>query len=238
MAKYVNENDLPKKATVSSLKQTYSSKSDLNKKLKLLENFNRDSFSNRITATKDRVQVNKYTYQNFLLNADVAKANIQNMISESKALDKKEGRIVLASERTRNLYNNLKQINKGLSPSATYGEYQVAKRIANRYTENQKETNEQFYENFFSMFWSDAMKIDADEEIINKIENQLKQLKPYQLIELYNRESDIKNIVEDYHKYVESDGILLTDKEQARARVRLEILNDELPELIKKYKKL
>ena len=55
---------------------------------------------------------------------------------------------------------------------------------------------------------------------------------------MYNSESDISRLVEDYHLYTDSEGYVISDEEVIRARIRLENLHDILPALIEKYKKL
>lgn len=86
--------------------------------------------------------------------------------------------------------------------------------------------------------WSNQDKTGADYDVMVEIETELGKLSPEQLLEAYNNEPSLSRMVEDYHKYEETNGDALTDQEKIRSRIRLEMLKDELPAIIEKYSKL
>ena len=67
----------------------------------------------------------------------------------------------------------------------------------------------------------------------------MRTLTPQQLLELYNNEKEIKAIVDDYNKYVDTLGdAARSDEEKQRKNSTLESLRLMLPSKIEKYKKL
>ena len=232
--KYGTRN-VAKPVSVKGLKEAYTTKADLDRKLKLLHNYNEHTMNDKIRVTKENVRTNKYEWQTFKLNAKVADKKIEHALKSSRELDKKEGRF-LPSQRTRSLKAQLTTLRKGVS--GAYNAYITARKIASRYSDQREITNQTFYENFFDMLWANQEYADIDADLVQKAHDMMEELSPEQLLEMYNNEPDVSRMVEDYHLYKATSGEAVTDTEAVRARVRFENFMDELPALIQKYKKL
>lgn len=236
MSKYPTAKNIPNPVTTSGIKNLYENRGDLIRRLKQLENFNEDKMKKTIQITADEINTNQYAYENFRLNKKVAQKKIEHLLQLNQARDKDEGRLI-PSYRTRMLKANLKTLHKTDKANYSYKDYTASKNVVNRYTERREATNSTFYENFFDMLWGDQIYAEIDPELIEDIHDMIEQLTPEQLLEMYNRESDISRIVEDYNKYVDTQGYAVTDDEVIRARIRMEELHDALPALIQKYSK-
>lgn len=227
---------IPPHITARSLKSTYTSRTDLERKLKLLESFSQEKMQKTTMISSDNVRTNQYEYESFKLNQKVAKQRIQRLLNINRKKDKAEGRL-LPSQRTRSLHAQLKTIEKASKPNFSYQSYLASRNIADRYSDRREESDKRFYENFFDMLWADQIYAEIDPDLIQDIHDQIEQLTPEQLLEMYNNEPDISRLVEDYHKYTDTQGYAITDEEVIRARIRAENLHDILPALVEKYKK-
>ena len=221
--------------SVKGLKEAYTTRADLDRKLKLLHNYNEQTMDDKIMVTSENIRTNKYEWETFKLNYKVGRMNIQHALETSRDVDKKEGRF-LPSQRTRSLKAQLNNLEKGKNGS--YKQYLVARKIASRYSDQREKTNQTFYANFFDMLWANQEYADIDADLVQNAHDMLESLSPEQLLELYNNEPDIMRLVEDYHLYHDTAGEALTETEAVRARVRFEQLYEELPDLIAKYKKM
>ena len=215
------------------LRKVYTDPKDLNRKLKILKSFSAKNLSKKVSVTKENVFIPKHKLESYELSKKYAEEIILDKIAKSEAIDKKQGRI-FAGQRTRRLRSDLKT----LSLSKTYNQLMASMRTAQRYTDTRPESDQQFYLNFFEMMWSNQDKTGADYDVMVEIETELGKLTPEQLLEAYNNEPSLSRMVEDYHKYEETNGDALTDQEKIRSRIRLEMLKDELPAIIEKYSKL
>lgn len=227
---------IPPHISVKGLKSAYTNRTELERKLKLMQSFSQEKMKKTALISTDNVRTNEYEYESFKLNRKVAERKIQHLISANQKRDRKEGRF-LPSQRTRSLKAQLKTLQKGSSPKFNYKSYLASRNIADRYSDRREESDKRFYENFFDMLWADQYYAEIDEDLIQDIHDQIEQLTPEQLLEMYNNEPDVSRLVEDYRKYTDTQGYALTDEEVIRARIRAEQLHDILPELINKYKK-
>lgn len=235
LSKTINTRKLPDTVTIRQLKSLHSNRADFNKHLKLLESFNKESMNDFIRLN-DTAKVNKFKYLTSQMKSKKALRELDKAIRTSYDIDNAEGR-GFESERTRNLINSYRTIKKGMSRKADYSEYLRALKSSDRWVEKRYETNETFYKNFISMLWEGSAygDVDLDPQLLEDIENQIKQLTPEQLYEMYNREELLKNIVEDYHRYLDTDGGDITSNDRQRSLTKLELLRDALPALIQKY---
>lgn len=221
--------------SVKGLKSAYTTRADMDRKLKLLHNYNEQTMNDKIMITKENVRTNKYEWQTFKLNHKVADRNLSKLVKKSEQNDKREGRF-FPSQRTRSL--RAQKTNLGDGKIKSYRKYITARKIASRYSDKLEKTNQTFYENFFDMLWSNQEFAGIDADAVQDAHDMFESLSPEQLLELYNNEPDVMRLVEDYHLYHDTGGEAVTDTEAVRARVRFENLMEELPQLIAKYKKM
>lgn len=235
--KYPKSKRIPEKVTVRGLKSTYSKKSDMERRLKQLQSFNEEKLNKLVSVSSDNAKVSQFEYESFRLQRRVAKEKIQHLLKLNQQRDKKEGRII-PSHRTRSLKANLRTIEQTDKSRFSFKSFMSSKRMTDRYAERKAKTDQQFFENFFDMLWANQAYNELDPDLVQQAHDLLEQLSPEQLLEMYNSEPDISRLVEDYNLFTDTQGYSLTDTEVIRARVRFESLMDELPDLVKKYKKM
>ena len=236
-AKNPKARNIPPKITSAGLKSAYQNRGDLIRKLKQLESFSQEKMKKTVSVSSANYKVNQYKYDSYLLNKKVAKQKISHLLELNQKKDKKEGRF-LPSHRTRSLKANLKTLNSTDKNKYSLSSLLSSMKIASRYSEGREESDRQFYENFFDMLWANQVYADIDEDLVQQAHDMFEKLTPEQLLELYNSEPDVQRLVEDYNLYIDTQGYSMTDEEAVRARVRFEMIMDELPELIAKYSKL
>lgn len=228
-------NTVPDKISTRGLKDAYVLRSDLERRLKQLETFNIQKTQNIFRVGNDFVKMSEWDYETMMRNRSATLRKVGAELKRQKKLDRLNKRI-LASERTRQLKRTIKSL-KITPTAATASQIRRMGNIIRRYNEGRAETDAQFYENFFDMLWSSVPYVDADEDTVQEIHDQLEKLTPSQLLELFNNEPLVKDIVEDYNKYIDTQGYAITDKESARKNMALENLKEALPYLIEKYSK-
>ena len=226
---------IPPLIRTPDLKNTFETKGLLVRKLKQLESFNEDKMFKTVTLSP-RVKIPKYEYESYLIDKDLANRKIAQMLAQSRKRDKMDKRL-LPSQRTRRLVAEQKTLNKNRINNMI-NDFFSSKKVADRYGSKREKTNQQFFENFFDMLWSNVAYTNADEDLVQNIHDMIEwNLSPEQVLQMYNNEPLVNGIVEDYHKYTDMTGLVASDEEIERYNDRLQMLYDALPELIEKYKK-
>lgn len=228
--------DAPRRVKVSEIKKFYQNEVDANRRIKQLQAFSKKSATNYLKMGKYHTKVNEYRYQRYLENKDVALAELEKAYDNQQRLDRARG-FNLPSDRTLELLSRIKTIKKGTSPRATVKQVNAAMNYALRWTEQRIETDQQFYENFDTMFFSQADKVGIDPKLLEKMQEQFRELTPDELLDMFENEKDVNRIVRDYNLTKDTEGVYLTDKEKTKEKKDLEELAEVLPEIIKRYKK-
>lgn len=227
---------VPSKVETAVIKDAYQTRAELDRRLKQLDNFNIQKTKTIYRVGDDLMRMTQWDYENLIQNKSATMRKVQAELTRQKKIDRKNKRI-LPSERTRYLRRTIGALKRDpLASSAAQLKRMLS--IINRYGEGRAESDAQFYENFFDMLWSSVPYVDADEDTVQEIHDMLEQLSPSQLLELYQNEQLVRNIVEDYNKYIDTQGYAITDEEAERKNETLENLHDALPRLIEKYSKI
>lgn len=231
-----NEN-LPNAVKVKDLKSYYgNNEAAIRQRIKQLDAFNSKEFTQTMTVGKYSTKVNKYRYQRYLENKEHALAELTTAIDRQKRLDRNKG-LRLPSDYTAELIARKRTIEKGTSATATKKQINAAMNYALRWTEHRLETDEQFYTNFNTMFFSQTDKVGVDPDLIDKMQAQFRELDPDELLELFENEPDVNRIVHNYNLTKDTEGNYLTKREIKTERKDIEELADVLPDLVKKYKR-
>lgn len=226
---------IPEKLSTQALKNTYANRADLERRLKQLDRFNLQKAKSINKVGVDNVNMSYWDYENIKSNRISAMRKVQAQLERQKGIDRSKKRI-FPSERTRQLKSTMRSLK--VNPNvASQSQLRTLKKIISRYGEKRLETDQQFFENFFDMLWASVPYVDADEDTVQYIHDMCEQLSPDQLLEMYNNEPLLKEIVEDYNKYMDTQGFAITDQEAWRKNMALEELKDRLPKLIEKYKR-
>ena len=106
-----------------------------------------------------------------------------------------------------------------------------------RWTEHRIETDQQFYSNFDTMFFSQTDKVGVDPKLISNMHEQFRELDPDELLDLFENEPAVNNIVRNYNLTKDTEGNYLTKRERGIEKKDIEELSEVLPDLIKKYKR-
>lgn len=234
-SKGANE-DLPNKVRVTELKKFYGNEAAIRQRIKQLDAFDAKSFTETLTVGKYHTKVNKYRYQNYLQNREHALSELDTAIKHNQALDRAKG-LRLPSDYTAELIARKKTIEKGTSAKANKKMINAAMNYALRWTENRLQTDQQFYDNFDTMFFSQTDKVGVDEKLIANMQAQFRELDPDELLDLFNNEKAVNNIVHNYNLTKDTEGNYLTQKERRVEKKDIEELAEVLPDLIKKYKR-
>lgn len=236
LSKTVNPKNLPDKVKISTLKSQYTNKNDFNSHLRLIDSFNKKSL-NDFVRLADTAKVNKFKYEMGQLNAKRALNNIKSAIKESYLIDEQQGR-GYESTRTRELLGQYHDIKGGMGKDVDYSRFLQGMKTSQRWVNQRYKTNQTFYENYLTMLWEASAQgyLNLDPKLMGDIEDMIMELTPEQLLELYEREEVMHGVVEDYHKYLDTDGLDVTENDKQRTQTKLENLRDALPALIEKYK--
>lgn len=226
---------VPDRLTTKQLKSAYKTRADLERRLNQLAKFNMEKTKDIVKVGAENMRLSRWEWESLNKNRYTTIRKVEAELNRQRKVDRMRRRI-LPSEHTRQLKTTLKAL-KVQPATASFKQLRKLKAIVDRYGERRVETDQQFYENFFDMLWSSVPYVDADEETIQFIHDTLEQLTPQQLLDMYHNEQDIKDIVEDYNKYIDTQGYAIDDAEAESKNQALEDLADILPALVEKYKK-
>lgn len=235
-AKHGDNENLPNKVKISDLKKYYGGEAAIRQRVKQLEAFNTRDFNETLTVGRYHTKVNKYRYQRYLENREHALSELETTIKHNQALDRAKG-LKLPSDYTAELIARKKTIEKGTSPRANRKMINAAMNYALRWTEDRLRTDEQFYKNFDTMFFSQTDKVGVDEKLISDMQSQFRELDPDELLDMFNNEKAISDIVNNYEMTRDTEGNYLNKNERKREKKDLEELAEILPDLVKKYKR-
>lgn len=227
--------NLPEKIHTARIKATYNNRADLERRLRQLERFNLEKSKSINKVGVDNIKMSYWDYETMKSNRLATMRKVQAQLEKQQGIDRSRRRI-FPSERTRQLKQTIKTL-KVNPVSATANQLTRLKNIIARYGEKRIDTDNQFFENFFDMLWASVPYVDADEDTIQYIHDMIEQLTPDQLLEMYHNEPLVKAVVEDYNRYMDTQGYAITDQEAWRKNLALEELKAQLPKLIEKYKK-
>lgn len=236
-AKQGDNENLPNAVKVKDLK-TYYGKDEaaIRRRIKQLDAFSAKDFTETMTVGKYSTKVNKYRYQRYLENREHALSELETAIDRQKRLDRSKG-LRLPSDYTAELIARKRTIEKGTSAKATKQQINAAMNYALRWTEHRLETDQQFYQNFDTMFFSQTDKVGVDPALIENMQAQFRQLDPDELLDLFENEPDINRIVHNYNLTKDTEGNYLTKREIRTEKKDIEELAEVLPDLVKKYKR-
>lgn len=234
--------DVPNTTSYSEMTAFYGSNTAaINRRLKQLKEYTYKNAKEIVKVGKYNVNVNKYNYEKLQENSPFAIGALSEQIRLSKIRDRNNG-YGLPSERTVELMARQKTIKRGLSNKATKAEINAAMRQVNYYTENRLRTDEQFYQNFMSMFEEQMNIVKVPKRTRDKIEANFRKLSPDELLELYESEPDIKNVLTWYKVTKVTGGKNLFQNKYKKGESPADLekqkfieMSNYLPKLVKKY---
>lgn len=237
----------PPSVTATDIKNYYGdNKAAINRRLRQLNDYTYNNAKEKVKVGRYNAQVNKYDYERYLENKDVALNSLYEQLEHSKLHDREHGYKNLPSERTRELMARIKTVKQGTKRSSNKKQIEAAMHQVGYYTEQRIKSDEQFYENFFEMFeWQMQMAL-VPKNMREKIKRQFRRLAPDELLEMMEQEPDVKNVLMWYKvtkatktrnlqaEIYDFDAEKMTTERDAE-RKRFEELADYLPTVIDRY---
>lgn len=182
---------IPDRVYTRDLKDQYSSRYELKRKLKELRRFSQRGVE-EVIKNEQGVRFTKWSLDN--LKREIRRANY-NLNREARELQK---RITPLTITRKSAYNALmarsKVINKDLS-KITSQQLRVIEKNINRVLDYDKKA-EQFQENLFQILFSEAGMSGVDELVIDDIQSELAKLSPQDLVKLSREDPNIQAILD------------------------------------------
>lgn len=194
---------LPSKITKKELKASAYNRTDLRRKLKELQRFS-ERGAEQIIETKSGVRLTKYQLKNIKIENARVKRNITREINRLKMQKPKifgKKQTSTFSEMGDTDYLNLvarrnaleKDINK-----LNKEEFERFTKLIERTGRNQQYMNGIFKENYFEMLTDLAYYFDYDQEKLNKLKDNLMNLKSNDFMKLFKEDKSIRAILDYY----------------------------------------
>lgn len=194
---------LPAKITKKEIKKDVSSRSELQRKLKELQRFSKRG-AEEIITTSGGIRTTRYEIKNLITERARAK---RQLTREIKRLQSTKPTIFgreqystyaqMGSSRYLNVMKKRKALEKNIN-KMDKDEYKRYQKLIEKINKSYDYTNDQFKNSYLDMlvdlgyhYGYDSEKLEALKEKVSKLDND-------KFVELFNRESSIKAIVEYY----------------------------------------
>lgn len=210
---------LPEKASMSYIRDVFSSRRDLNRYLRQLERFNAKS-AQVVKVGYENKKMTAWERQNLIGNRASARAKIRKAMAQTRARQGTRLREFERGESYLTMKSELKRLSRPLS-ELSGKQVESNQRIATKYREIAKR-NRIFKKNFKEMLLKDSIQAKSDAAQTGRIMEMIDQLEPDELLDLYNDDPNIRYIVEHYHLYTAEDHDAIFDVSGKR------LIKDEL----------
>ena len=220
---------LPEKASMAYIRETFTSRRDLNRYLSQLERFNAKT-AQIVTVGADNTKMTKWEKQNLISNRASSRAKARYGMA---AIRKRQGARVHEFERGEaylTMKNELRRLSRPLSSLST-SQIRSNEAINLKYREMAKRSKK-FKRNFFDILFKDVIQAGGDISQAGRIEQKLSELTPEQLTALYNDSPHIKYLVEHYHLYTAKEHDASLDQ---NGKVLLETELDIIESLVDSF---
>lgn len=193
---------LPERESVRKIKKyyPYTSKRELNIKLKELKSFTKRGSERVVRLPESRVT--KYQYDLMKKRQRRIKSKIARELQEEK-----KGLTVFNIHkrmRVKELSTLLNKLKKPFKSREDISKINIE--YLKEYSPKRKKV---FYDNFFEALFKDARFINYNKDRLQEIKRKLQSYTPEQLIELSSKNTMIQNIF-DYYNINDSEGISIT----------------------------
>lgn len=211
---------IPDRITVRELRDSFSKRYELKRKLKELQRFSQRGVEN-VVETEKGLRFTKWELDN--LKREIRRANYVGN-REARRLEEKITPLTITRRGAYNsLKSRLKVINKPIS-SVTRSELNKIQANINRILDYDMKT-EQFQENFFQILYAEAGMSGTPDSILLSIQEKLGNLKADELLKFTKESPELQAIVD----YSPTKGNIIS---QSRMRDILTSLNDKLPMIL------
>lgn len=194
---------LPSKITKKELKAGVYNRTDLRRKLKELQRFS-ERGAEQIIETKSGIRLTKYQLKNIKIENARVKRNITREINRLKMQKPKifgKKQTSTFSEMGDTDYLNLVARRKALEKDINKlnrDEFERFTKLIEKTGRNQQYMNGIFKENYFEMLTDLAYYFDYDQEKLNKLKDNLMNLKSNDFMKLFKEDKSIRAILDYY----------------------------------------
>lgn len=218
--------DTPERAYVSELKEEFSSRAELLRRLRDLQAFSQRG-SEEIVQIGD-YRTTRYQYEREKASLAAAKRNITREIKEAR----KDLRSNLSTVYLDNLVARREYLNRPIK-SLSVPQIRRWRKIIERES-SKTEKEKAFFDNMTRMLFRTAYQSGIDPDKILPVINQLRELTPHQFFIAVQENAEFRDFLDKYQLYVamdeESDSVYETQLIDS-----LEYLGERLPEIIKSF---
>lgn len=211
---------IPNKVYTADLKEQYTSRRELKRKLAELQRFSERGVEEVIT-TEAGLRMSKWDIDN--LKREIRRSNYR-LNREMRRLEKQITPLTITRKAA---YNTLKKrsevINRDIFKINKSQLKTLKANVARTLDYDHK--SEQFYTNFFQMLFSEAGFSGVSQEVLDNIYNKLSRLTPDQLLKLAREDGAMQAIID----YSPTKGNAMS---ASRMRDILTSINDRLPQIL------
>ena len=231
---------VPERVSVASLKEEFTSRADLKRRLRELQRFSTRGVEDIIT-TSGGARTTKYEYQLIKERARISKIRISRTLTEIGKITpvvygKKQAHkyAEMGSEEISNLKARRESLSKDISKLNQQQYQRYKERVFNDYSSWNSERGKKFFNSYMDIIDKAGYMAGVPQYQIDHIKNALSSLSIYQFGMIMS-ESVFKSILDKYIQMKIQAGVLSVDDEQ-ELRETFESLNENIDERGEQYK--
>lgn len=231
---------VPERVSVKALKEEFTSRADLERRLRELRGFSTRGAEDIIT-TKGGVTTTRYEFQLTKERARIAKARVSRQITELGKIrptvyGKKQAHKFseMGSEELSNLEARRKSLEKDISKLTPEQFKSYQKRLKAEFASWNSRRGSIFFESYMEILDRAAYMANVPKEQVEYIKNILRKQTLWQFGALMTGESAFKTILDKYKIAKMEAGVLSTEDEE-ELRDAFQELYENLDEIVEQY---
>ena len=242
LEKLQNDLILPDKITKRTLKESYYTRKDLQRKLNELKRYSTKGIEKTV-ETKSGLKLSEYELINLKKESARIKRNLTREIKNLRTTRPKVfGKIQNATfaQMGDTMYLNLlarrEALEKGDITTLTKEEYERYKKLVLKTAKNKEYMNNIFKENYKKMLTDLGYYYNYDKEKMKVLEGKLNKLSPNEFLKLFQNDKSIKAII-DYYPIITDTLSSINPKDiQDDVKVLYDNLIDNIDDILENYR--
>lgn len=242
LTKVQNDLILPDKITKKTLKESYYTRKDLQRKLNELKRYSTKGIEKTV-ETKSGLKLSEYELINLKKESARIKRNLTREIKNLRTTKPKVfGKIQNATfaQMGDTMYLNLlarrEALEKGDITTLTKEEYERYKKLVLKTAKNKEYMNNIFKENYKKMLTDLGYYYNYDKEKMKVLEGKLNKLSPNEFLKLFQNDKSIKAII-DYYPIITDTLSSINPKDiQDDVKVLYDNLIDNIDDILENYR--
>lgn len=232
---------VPERVSVKSLKEEFTSRADLERRLRELRGFSARG-AEEIITTQGGARTTRYEFKLTKERARIAKLRVTRAINQLGKISpvvygKKQAHkyAEMGSEEMSNLKARRDALNKDITKLNQEQFNRYRERVYNDYSSWNSKKGHTFYESYFDIIDKAGYMAGVPQEQLDHIKSKLKSLSIYQFGMAMDLESAFKAILDKYIQMKMQAGVLSVDDEQ-QLRDIFQDLYENIDEMVEQYK--